>query len=157
MSAVSLVACSAILALAPSPRAGQSVHFDRDVEARMRDGVVLRADVLRPDRPGRFPALLVRTPYGKKTEWSDDDFAVRAARAGYVVVVQDVRGPLPLRGRLRSVSAGGPRRLRHDRVGRGPALLRRAGGHDGTLVPRRGAVAGRGRSRRRSSRRWRRR
>ncbi|HEY8233217.1 MAG TPA: CocE/NonD family hydrolase [Vicinamibacteria bacterium] len=87
-----LVACSAILALVPTPSAGQSVHIDRDVEARTRDGVVLRADVLRPDRPGRFPALLVRTPYGKKTEWSDDDFAMRAARAGYVVVVQDVRG-----------------------------------------------------------------
>jgi len=87
-----LVACSAILALVPTPSAGQSVRIDRDVEARMRDGVVLRADALRPDRPGRFPALLVRTPYGKKAEWGDDDFAMRAARAGYVVVVQDVRG-----------------------------------------------------------------
>ena len=58
----------------------------------MRDGVVLRADVLRPDRPGRFPALLVRTPYGKTYERTDDSFAVRAARAGYVVVFQDVRG-----------------------------------------------------------------
>jgi putative CocE/NonD family hydrolase len=72
--------------------AAESVRVDRDVEARMRDGVVLRADVLRPDRPGRFPALLVRTPYGKGAEWSEDDFARRAARAGYVVVVQDVRG-----------------------------------------------------------------
>ena len=58
----------------------------------MRDGVVLRADVLRPARDGRFPALLIRTPYGKKSEWSDDDFAMRAARAGYAVAVQDVRG-----------------------------------------------------------------
>lgn len=58
----------------------------------MRDGVVLRADVLRPERAGRFPALLIRTPYGKKSEWTEDDFARRAARAGYVVAVQDVRG-----------------------------------------------------------------
>ena len=84
----------------------------------MRDGVVLRADVLRPDAPGRFPALLVRTPYGKKSEWGEDDFAMRAARAGYVVVVQDVRGRYALRGCLRSLPPGGPRRVRHDRVGR---------------------------------------
>jgi hypothetical protein len=86
------LACAATLALAPAVLADEPVTIERDREARMRDGVVLRADVLRPDRPGRFPALLIRTPYGKKTEWTDDDFAMRAARAGYVVVVQDVRG-----------------------------------------------------------------
>jgi putative CocE/NonD family hydrolase len=57
----------------------------------MRDGVVLRADILRPDAPGRFPAILIRTPYGKEDEWRDS-FAIRAAREGYVVVAQDVRG-----------------------------------------------------------------
>jgi len=80
------------VALGVAPAAAQSVRVERDIEARMRDGVVLRADVLRPARAGRFPALLVRTPYGKQTEWSEDEFAMRAARAGYVVVVQDVRG-----------------------------------------------------------------
>ena len=80
------------LALAPGWLTAGPVRVDRNLEVLMRDGVVLRADVLRPDAPGRFPALLVRTPYGKKTEWSEDDFAMRAARAGYVVVVQDVRG-----------------------------------------------------------------
>jgi len=85
----SLAVC---LALAPVASPAASLRFERDLEARMRDGVVLRADVLRPDRPGRFPALLVRTPYGKTYERTDDSFAVRAARAGYVVVFQDVRG-----------------------------------------------------------------
>ena len=33
----------------------------------MRDGVVLRADVYRPDTPERLPALLERTPYSKST------------------------------------------------------------------------------------------
>jgi putative CocE/NonD family hydrolase len=83
---------AASLVLGPTLLAAAPVRVDRDVEARMRDGVVLRADVLRPDVPGRFPALLVRTPYGKQSEWGEDDFAFRAARAGYVVVVQDVRG-----------------------------------------------------------------
>jgi uncharacterized protein len=31
----------------------------------MRDGTVLRADVYHPKSPGRFPALLQRTPYSK--------------------------------------------------------------------------------------------
>ena len=68
-----------------------SVVLETDVPAKMRDGVVLRADILRPDAPGRFPAILLRTPYGKAYEWRDS-FAIRAARAGYVVVAQDVRG-----------------------------------------------------------------
>lgn len=83
---------AAVVALGPAPLAAEAVRVDRDVEAAMRDGVILRADVLRPDGPGRHPALLIRTPYGKKSEWGEDDFAFRAARAGYVVVVQDVRG-----------------------------------------------------------------
>ena len=33
----------------------------------MRDGVILRANVFRPDTAGTFPGLLVRTPYGKVT------------------------------------------------------------------------------------------
>ncbi len=80
------------LALCASAAGAGAVRIERDVAVPMRDGVVLRADVLRPDEPGRFPALLVRTPYGKKAEWNDDDFPLRAARSGYVVAVQDVRG-----------------------------------------------------------------
>ncbi len=68
-----------------------SVVLERDVPATMRDGVVLRADVLKPEGSGRYPAILLRTPYGKVYEWRDS-FAIRAARAGYVVIAQDVRG-----------------------------------------------------------------
>ena len=89
VAATSLAIC---LALGSGGAWAGEVRIERDVEARMRDGVVLRADVLRPDRPGRFPALLVRTPYGKEWELRDDRFAMRAARSGYVVAVQDVRG-----------------------------------------------------------------
>lgn len=67
---------------------------DRDVAVPMRDGVVLRADVYRPDAPGRFPTLINRTPYGKDgmLEGGGEPTVGRAARAGYAVVVQDVRG-----------------------------------------------------------------
>jgi putative CocE/NonD family hydrolase len=59
-----------------------------DVPATMRDGVTLRADVVRPEADGAFPGLLVRTPYGKFRQEKFNRFV----RAGYVVVVQDSRG-----------------------------------------------------------------
>jgi hypothetical protein len=70
-----------------------SEHYDvlieRGVEAKMRDGVVLRADIYRPKADGKFPVLLQRTPYDKR---SGVDFGLRAASQGYVVIFQDVRG-----------------------------------------------------------------
>ena len=42
-----------------------SVQVELDVPARMRDGVVLRADVYRPTGDGPWPILVVRTPYNK--------------------------------------------------------------------------------------------
>jgi hypothetical protein len=68
-------------------------HYDviveQSVPAKMRDGVVLRADIYRPKAEGRFPVLLVRTPYDKREE---AQFANQAAARGYVVIAQDVRG-----------------------------------------------------------------
>src|SRR5436305_8567046 len=65
------------------------VVIQRGVETKMRDGVILRADIYRPKVEGRFPVLLQRTPYNKSGE---ADFGFEAAAQGYVVVVQDVRG-----------------------------------------------------------------
>jgi uncharacterized protein len=74
-----------------SPAAGErsEVTVERNVTARMRDGVTLRADIYRPKADGKFPVLLVRTPYDK--QWIMT-FGLRAAARGYVVVAQDVRG-----------------------------------------------------------------
>ncbi|HEU5400551.1 MAG TPA: CocE/NonD family hydrolase, partial [Terriglobales bacterium] len=66
-----------------------TVVVQTGLEAKMRDGTILRADVYRPNAPGTFPVLLQRTPYDKRNERS---FALKAASRGYVVVVQDVRG-----------------------------------------------------------------
>jgi len=65
------------------------VRTEVDVEAKMRDGTILRADVYRPKSEEKFPALLERTPYDKR---NSAGFAVRAAAQGYVVIIQDVRG-----------------------------------------------------------------
>ena len=67
------------------------VVVDRGVPVKMRDGVVLFADVYRPTGPGRFPVLLERTPYDKAVD-KEIDIGARAAAEGYVVIVQDVRG-----------------------------------------------------------------
>jgi putative CocE/NonD family hydrolase len=67
-------------------------HMEKDVAVPMRDGVVLRADVLRPQGDGRFPVLVYRTPYGKELALKDYTTFQHAAGRGYAVVVQDVRG-----------------------------------------------------------------
>lgn len=63
------------------------VHTETNVAVPMRDGVVLRADVHRPDRGGPYPVLVMRTPYSKQGRRYD-----RFVQAGYIVVAQDVRG-----------------------------------------------------------------
>ena len=71
--------------------AGARILLEKNVEARMRDGVVLRADVYRPDTNVRLPVLLNRTPYSKNPAGEGAPFR-RMAAHGYVVVVQDTRG-----------------------------------------------------------------
>ena len=58
----------------------------------MRDGVVLRADLLLPSGKGPFPVLVYRTPYGEKNALSEFTTFENARQRGYAVVVQDVRG-----------------------------------------------------------------
>ena len=60
----------------------------------LRDGTITYVDVFRPAGQGKLPALLQRTPYDKSTPHSRGYAldAIRAAAAGYAVVIQDVRG-----------------------------------------------------------------
>jgi putative CocE/NonD family hydrolase len=66
---------------------------DRAVWIPMRDGTRLAADVYRPREPGRFPAVVERTPYNRA-----ESVILRTqtpqylAQRGFVFVVQDVRG-----------------------------------------------------------------
>ena len=63
------------------------ILIERDVEVPMRDGVILRANLFRPNAPGSYPALVHRTPYGK-AQLGLEEFI----RAGYAVISQDTRG-----------------------------------------------------------------
>jgi uncharacterized protein len=65
------------------------VVLERDVKVKMRDGVLLAADIYRPKGTEKYPILLQRTPYNKNVQ---ADLAIKAAARGYIVVVQDVRG-----------------------------------------------------------------
>ncbi|MBA2705214.1 MAG: CocE/NonD family hydrolase [Blastocatellia bacterium] len=65
------------------------VIIQKAVRVKMRDGVLLVADVYRPDSDGKFPVLLERTPYDRAGE---SGIANELAAHGYVVVLQDTRG-----------------------------------------------------------------
>jgi len=60
-----------------------------DVGVPMRDGVRLSADVYLPVEPGRWPVILIRTPYNNTRHVAE---AVHSASRGYAVVVVDNRG-----------------------------------------------------------------
>jgi putative CocE/NonD family hydrolase len=49
------------------------IIVEKDVDVPMRDGARLKADVLRPDDPGRFPAILNLGPYQKDKLWVAPD------------------------------------------------------------------------------------
>jgi putative CocE/NonD family hydrolase len=69
------------------------ISITRNVSVPMRDGVVLNADIYRPEAPSPLPVLLLRIPYNK-TVAQGYVYAnpVWYARHGYIVVIQDCRG-----------------------------------------------------------------
>ncbi len=73
--------------------ASQALKIETNVAVPMRDGTRLYADIYRPEGPGPCPVLLQRTPYDKSMPLSRNMLdPLKAARHGYVVVIQDTRG-----------------------------------------------------------------
>lgn len=79
----------------PAPGLYSAEKYDiaasRGHKARMRDGTRLSVDVYRPAAQGRFPGILIHTPYSnnaaglmQRARWF--------ARRGYAVALSDVRG-----------------------------------------------------------------
>ena len=85
-----LLACLTVLGgiAASAEETPLKVVFEENVAVPMRDGVILRANVHRPDRGGPYPVLVLRTPYGKGGAGRFDPYV----EAGYIVVAQDARG-----------------------------------------------------------------
>ena len=71
--------------------AQEKIRIDSHVAVPMRDKVILYADIYRPDRAGKFPVLVTRTPYGVQRDGGHEAL-IHLALAGYAVVMQDVRG-----------------------------------------------------------------
>lgn len=74
-----------------------NVRFLYDQKAPMRDGVRLSTDVFLPDTPGRWPTIVLRTPY--QSLWSRwIKHAIWWAERGYAFVIQDCRGKFESEG-----------------------------------------------------------
>lgn len=99
--ALALVLAASLLESPRHPRNSGAPILDKNVPVPMRDGVVLRADVLRPTENGRFPVLVYRTPYGKEDAQQEYTTFKHARDRGYAVVVQDVRGRFQSEGEFR--------------------------------------------------------
>lgn len=96
-----LFACASVLpaqippaSQAPNPGQYSGEQFEvqatRGHKARMRDGVRLSVDVFQPKAEGKFPAILIITPYS-----NNPGYQARGswfAKRGYAVVVADSRG-----------------------------------------------------------------
>jgi uncharacterized protein len=76
------------------PRGPFAYRSDPNVFIPMRDGVRLAADLYIPEgSAGKYPVVLIRTPYGNFPGHNYNDNAVQVfASHGFVVAVQDKRG-----------------------------------------------------------------
>jgi uncharacterized protein len=99
--ALALVIAASVLEIPQDPTKSGALVLDENVPVPMRDGVVLRTDVLRPAKKGTFPVLVYRTPYGKDAAQREYTIFNHAVARGYAVVVQDVRGRFQSEGEFR--------------------------------------------------------
>lgn len=75
----------------PLEGAQDGMIVSKNVMLPMRDGVRLSMDIYRPGGAGKYPVVLMRTPYGSEMP----DHGVQAkfyVKHGYAFVVQDTRG-----------------------------------------------------------------
>jgi hypothetical protein len=83
-----------ILRRKPEAEAGVSqptfpIKTELNVAVPMRDGIKLATNIYLPDRAGKHPLILIRTPYKKEVSELQ---GLYYARRGYAVAIQDCRG-----------------------------------------------------------------
>ncbi len=79
-----------IIAQIPDTKSNE-IRIERHKPVKMRDGVILYADVYLPKAPGKYPTIVTRTCYGVQRDAVHQNM-VKFAQNGYAVVNQDVRG-----------------------------------------------------------------
>lgn len=67
---------------------------EKNIPCELTDGTTLRSDIYRPDDEGIYPVLMLRLPYDKEAPRYFKEYldVPRMVHAGYVVILQDVRG-----------------------------------------------------------------
>ena len=88
-----------------STRKGSATEL-LDIAVPMRDGVRLAADVFLPAATGRWPVVLVRTPYSRHAQ-SIPGYRY-FVRRGYALVVEDLRGRYASQGNFGLISQEAP-------------------------------------------------
>jgi len=89
LSTVLLIHAGVLLPCAALASTTCDAVIELNAEAKMRDGVTLRADIYHPREQGKYPVILVRTSYNRAVLQTQG--CTTAAR-GYVSVIQDTRG-----------------------------------------------------------------
>jgi len=69
----------------------QDIMFEFDVKVPLRDGVNLSANIWRPKAPGKYPVVIMYTPYDSTSHWVMSEAQYYASR-GYVFGGVDLRG-----------------------------------------------------------------
>jgi len=100
---VTSIALFAALAGASSPNSTERLLH---VRVPMRDRVLLDANVFHPFGGGRYPTVLLRTPYGKGLDLPPGYSSF--INHGYAVVLQDVRGRYSSEGVFDALNQEGP-------------------------------------------------
>ena len=67
------------------------LRIERHLAVPMRDGVTLYGDLYRPRAEGKYPVLIVRTPYGVQRDGVHETM-MKYAQHGYATFIQDTRG-----------------------------------------------------------------
>lgn len=83
------------------------IRLEIDSRVPMRDGSHLSADVYRPKANGRFPVILVMTPYDNASQWPVSVAKYFVPR-GYVAVLVDTRGSFDSEGEAYMYNFHGP-------------------------------------------------
>ena len=72
-----------------------TIRYDQNLSMEMRDGVKLAGEVYRPGGRGKYPAIVMRTPYASDAiSGLGSSFikVIPTVRAGYALVIAHVRG-----------------------------------------------------------------
>ncbi|MFC4312239.1 CocE/NonD family hydrolase [Steroidobacter flavus] len=94
MLTIVLAGCALLSLSAQVYAAADWMRPQFDVRIPMRDGVELSTDLWMPAKEGKYPVILMRTPYLKtETEWlMAPELGELFSKHGYVLAVQDTRG-----------------------------------------------------------------